>query len=502
VTRIAGALRKRAGRIAGIAAGAVVLLALAAPASAVEGSSLRIGTDIRLIVAAAAADSAAAEGIDPLNGLRTSASFQQAGMGRFWRTALDVVAVNEVIWLFNRYIREGGENPEFRKGWNSLVDNLKNGFEWDDNNFATNHFLHPYHGNLYVTAARSNGYTFWQAAPWAFMGSAAWEYFGEVNNPSVNDWINTAVGGMAFGEALFRMSDLVIDNEAQGSGRTWREIGGFLIAPARGFNRMVSGEAFEAHSNAGRTEPSHLRARLDIGVRTLGEERFWLESSTKAFAGIALRYGDWVEDVGGAPFDAFEFIFQLNFDDPGRAIGRIESQGVLASRQVAEDSGAFHAISAVQHFDYFDNAAFTFGAQSFSATHRSRFGTGSGIRADAVVHGSVVVLGASRTDYFSVSGREYDYGPGLGFKVEGSFGWNDRNYVLVAHEEYWINSINGNDARHWNSVTNVRASVPMRGFLSFDLEYLLYLSERQYVGLEDVSARNPELRAFLSWRVD
>ena len=42
------------------------------------------------------------------------------------------------------------------------------GFEWDDNNFATNHFLHPYHGAVYFTGARANGYTFWAINPAPF----------------------------------------------------------------------------------------------------------------------------------------------------------------------------------------------------------------------------------------------------------------------------------------------------------------------------------------------
>ena len=486
-----------------IAAVVGILVLGSGPAAAYEGSSLRIGTDVRLLVAAAAADSAAqAEGVDPLTGLRTPASFQQGGMGPFWRTTMDIIITNEVIWMFNRYIREGGENTEFRKGWNSLVDNLKSGFEWDDNNFATNHFLHPYHGSLYVTAARANGYSYWQSAPFAFAGSAAWEYFGEVNNPSVNDWINTAVGGMAFGEALFRISDLVLDNEDQGSSRTWREIGGLLIAPARGFNRMFTGEAFKKHSNVGRTKPSSLRSLLDIGVRSIGEDQFWTDNSTKAFLSIDVRYGDWVTDLGGKPFDAFRFVFQINFDDSDYLIGRIQSQGVLASRRMGDRSSAIHGLAAVQHFDYFDNRAFTFGGQSFSATHLSRFEHESGLRMDAGLHGIAIVLGAARTDYPNISGREYDYGPGVGFKFETAFGRGHREYLRVEHQEFWIRSLNGNDAQHWNAVTQVRAGVPLGGFMSVDFEYLLYLSERVYPDQPDVSTRTPEIRAYLSWRVD
>ena len=55
----------------------------------------------------------------------------------FARAALEVTGVNVGIWVFCRYIREGGTNPGFRIGIQSWKDNLLNGFEWDDNQFST-----------------------------------------------------------------------------------------------------------------------------------------------------------------------------------------------------------------------------------------------------------------------------------------------------------------------------------------------------------------------------
>ena len=93
------------------------------------------------------------------------------------RTGVEVVGLNTLIWFYDRYIREGGTNPGFRIGFNSWSENLANGFEWDDNNFTTNHFAHPYHGSLYFNAERSNGYDFWESIPWTFGGSFLWDYF-------------------------------------------------------------------------------------------------------------------------------------------------------------------------------------------------------------------------------------------------------------------------------------------------------------------------------------
>ena len=57
-------------------------------------------------------------------------------------------------------------------------EKFKQGFVWDNDNLDTNMFFHPYHGNLYFNAARSNGYGFWQSGLFALGGSGLWELLG------------------------------------------------------------------------------------------------------------------------------------------------------------------------------------------------------------------------------------------------------------------------------------------------------------------------------------
>ena len=74
------------------------------------------------------------------------------------------------------------------------------------NNFITNNFSHPYHGALFFSAGRTNGYNFWESTAWSLSGSAIFEYFGETFRPAFNDWIYTGVGGANLGEIIYRLS--------------------------------------------------------------------------------------------------------------------------------------------------------------------------------------------------------------------------------------------------------------------------------------------------------
>ena len=110
------------------------------------------------------------------------------------RALAEITVVNAGVWAYNRYLRPGvGEG--FKIGWGAWNENFENGFDWDPNNFSTNQFAHPYHGNLYFNAGRSNGYDYWSSMGFAFVGSFQWEFLGEARHPSINDWVNTSVGG-------------------------------------------------------------------------------------------------------------------------------------------------------------------------------------------------------------------------------------------------------------------------------------------------------------------
>lgn len=121
--------------------------------------------------------------------------------------------------------------------------NMKSGFEWDLDTFAVNQIGHPYQGNNYFTTGRGNGLGFWESAALTAFGSGTWEYFGETNRASLNDFINTTLGGIALGEMFCRSAWLIRDTRATGGGRLRREIVATALDPMTGLNRFRSGDA-------------------------------------------------------------------------------------------------------------------------------------------------------------------------------------------------------------------------------------------------------------------
>src|SRR5579872_3384143 len=99
-----------------------------------------------------------------------------------WRPAAQVVVENTILNIVDRTVfhlhfaqtdlHSWGKNLKAGWPWGS-------GWEWDQDRFGNNFLSHPMMGSFYYSAARTNGYSFWQSFPIVFAGSYMWKIFGE-----------------------------------------------------------------------------------------------------------------------------------------------------------------------------------------------------------------------------------------------------------------------------------------------------------------------------------
>src|SRR5688572_5713393 len=192
------------------------------------------------------------------------------GKKRFWRAAGELMLVQVIPWAYNYYVRDA----DFAHiSMESIKHNIQfSNWEWDDNSFKTNQFAHPYHGSLYFSSFRTNGYSFWQSAPAAFAGSYIWEVAGETHPPAPNDFINTSLGGISLGEMTYRLSNHIVRDNQRGFKRQMQEVFAFLVNPMNGFNRILDGRWGRVHVHSTDTVEAPLKGFLDIGVRRFSTE--------------------------------------------------------------------------------------------------------------------------------------------------------------------------------------------------------------------------------------
>jgi hypothetical protein len=159
-----------------------------------------------------------------------------------------VIPAVEIVgfdFLLNQFNRRFSGISDYDSNFSTMRDNLTSSWKDDKDPFNVNQLGHPYQGSIYHGFARSAGLSYWESLGYTLAGSAFWEIAGEKVPPSRNDMISTGFGGSFLGEALFRMSNLVLERGGSTPG-IWRETGAAIISPSAGFNRFAMGDRFDA----------------------------------------------------------------------------------------------------------------------------------------------------------------------------------------------------------------------------------------------------------------
>jgi len=434
----------------------------------------------------------------------------------FGLASAEVVLSNLVPWTFNEFPRGSSISQMNPASW---WHNFQHGMSYDDNFFSTNQFAHPYQGSLYFNAARSNGFNFWESAPFAFAGSLMWECCGETHLMSVNDWVNTGMGGIALGEMLYRTSSLVLDNTAT-EGRGRREAWAFLLNPIRGFTRLISGRATSVSDNPSDPldkAPDFLSNRLHMGARGFAENAGFTDPQYGAFVNLDFQFGAPFGIERNRPFEFFLLSAQVNFSDK-KALGKLTVRANLYHRDVGGSDRNRHRFMVLQHFDYVNSLAYESGGQSLGAGLLSywEIGEPAGWGLFTVVEGIVSPMLAVSSDFAflaEVPGtrenyRDYDFGVGVGGRVGVAFLKGQNRIVDLFYGANYMNTLNGSvangsDAHHILQSTLVRALIPVSEGWSVGADYEVFLRNSYYSleELDDHVQRSPQVRAFLSWKL-
>lgn len=414
-----------------------------------------------------------------------------------------------IVQLIPSAINNGLRDAEWaRISPDSWYNNMVYPWKWDDNAFLNNQFSHPYHGNLYFNAARSNGFNFWASAPWAFGGSAMWELYGESWAPSPNDLWNTSLGGIALGETLFRLSNLTLDNTATGSERVWREIGGVLLNPIGGFNRLIEGKMNDVTANPTTWRPGFIQAAFDLGYRRIGDDDDVLGDleEDQVFIQARLFYGDLMKDIVKSPFSHFRLAAELSNKESQGERGRLSqltARGTLAGVTLGGDENgkSQHRLGALMRYEYYNNPAYEFGGQSFAGGWFGRFGEGTfQTRTEALL--AFYPIAATRSDYFiTEEGRDYDYGIGGGMSLSASFIWWPRVFLTLGYVGVNVNTLDGEESEHWQGGGMAELRVQITKSLGVGSRYFNYHRKSVYEGQPSVELNSPSLSFYVGLAV-
>lgn len=444
-----------------------------------------------------------------------------------WEAGGMVVGLNLGVWGFNRFVADA----EFaRISFNTMKTNVKHGFVWDNDQIGTNMFLHPYHGGLYYTSARSQGFNFWESGMFAFGGSLMWELFMENEYPSINDIVATPLGGLVVGETLFRASDLVLDDRLRGRQRFGSELAGLLISPTRGLTRLINGDAWKVRSTRGRMfgRPM-INLDISVGTRSLELRDEIFDKGTGLSTSIALEYGDRYGVDNEKPYDYFSVIGDLNIQEKQPLLGSLNIIGRLWAGELVDNEKDFFSLGFYQHFDYYDSDTISSVSNEIPFKFGSPASFGIGLihqskrfkdwDFNSQFYANAILIGASLSDHYKVDNRNYNIGSGFGFKSVVNISYKDKIGASFYHEGFRLFTWKGYskgldlktvDERELNSqgdksnasfnTFSLKVEVKLKNNLYLTSIGEAYIRDTNYRDFEDVSSSTGEGRLMLTYK--
>ncbi|MBR6121425.1 MAG: DUF3943 domain-containing protein [Prevotella sp.] len=369
----------------------------------------------------------------------------------YLQAAAEVTAINVGVQLFDRYaLKSDFAQTTLR----TLKRNFTDGMVWDNDFFITNMFAHPYHGNLYFNAARTNGLSFWESAPYALLGSAMWEFLGETEPPAINDIMATTCGGMAIGEMTHRLSHTILDDRDRGFNRFLREAVATIINPIQGLHRIISGDAWRVKSRNYRYHDFNkipVDVSFSVGWRYLADDGALFRGVHAPYLNFTLAYGTSVDgETHKTPYDFFDLEANAAFGGGQPSVNTLNIVGRLWSTSILDKKDMVGEFGIYQHFNYYDAKPIEDGSELTPYRISEAAGFGPGFifslpqmgylsKMEQRIFVSGILLGGTKSDYFNVIERDYNMGSGFSVKskTQLDFGRYGRIILNAKYFRLW-----------------------------------------------------------------
>ena len=412
----------------------------------------------------------------------------------YWIPAAEIIGFDLILNGINRNFI----GDEYNSSLASIRKNLRSGWRVDNDPFSTNQFGHPYQGSMYHGFARSAGLGFWESLGYTEVGSALWEIAGETTPPSLNDQITTGFGGSVLGEALFRMSSLVLEKSELPP--FWRELGAAVISPAAGFNRLAFGNRFDTVFPSG--DPVYY-GRLAIGISTVTHNKSSLSFSdlknTEALADFSLDYG-----LPGKPGYTYDRPFDLfAFKVTASSINGLENlmtRGLLSGRAYEAGANYRGVWGLYGSYDYIEPQTFRVSSTALSLGTTGQWWMSESVAMQGSVLGGLgyATVGSVRSS--GVSDNHYGTAPQALLALRFIFG--ERASLETTTRGYFVSrsgGVNPNGARDNVYRLDAALTVRVRRQHAVSLRYLFSRRDTMSPSFADRSQSSGTIGVFYTY---
>ncbi|GFO60077.1 hypothetical protein GMST_24020 [Geomonas silvestris] len=330
----------------------------------------------------------------------------------------------------------------------------KQNWTFDRDPFNVNQIGHPYQGATMYAIARSTGLNFWESLLYSNLGSFTWEMAGETSRPSINDLITTGNSGSLLGEALFRMSQLVLKEDAPRPD-AWHEAGAALLSPPTGFNRWAYGERFKPIFTS--DDPA-LFWRARLGASISGSSR------QAAVLDFQMSYG-----LPGKPGYSYRrpldyFDFQIGgLSEARNPISYVLLRGLLVGRDYHVGENYRGIWGLYGGYDYLSPTNFRVSTTALSLGTTGQYWLAPGIALQGSVLGGFGFGAAGKTPV-DLGKRDYHYGATPQVLLATRLLFGNRTALELIGRGYYVSGTGSDDSQGYEQIARINAGFTVRVF--------------------------------------
>lgn len=210
-----------------------------------------------------------------------------------------------------------------------------------------------------------------------------------------------------------------------------------------------------------------------------------------AVTNIRLGYGDPFE--AKRPFD--HFTMNLGFSVISNPVANVSLRGQLWKIDLAESDKSRHILQLTQNFDYLNSSIYRLSANSMGVEWRSEYRFGDGWRMWSRVQPVFIALGAASTEYYLNVERDYNLGPGGGWKTAITVRKPRAWLVSASSDRYWIHTQSGAKGDEMIDIHSIEVQRDVWKILGIGLSYHVYDRFGYYTDHANVGIVNQEFRA-------
>jgi hypothetical protein len=336
----------------------------------------------------------------------------------------------------------------------------------DPDPFNVNQFGHPYQGATMYGIGRSTGHGFWTSLAYSDIGSFTWEMAGETGPPSINDLITTGQAGSLLGEALYRLSDLVIKDRPR---NVWHGALAGLLSPPRAVNRLAFGDRYRKQlpdSAPATSWQVRLGATLDALAHDYSAPSTLLNRD--AAAEFAMSYG--LPGRPGydysRPLDYFDFQASL-LSNTSNPIESVMLRGLLIGSKTRETTRSRGIWGLYGSYDYISPFLFRVSSTAASLGTTQQVWIVPGLALQTSILGGVGYGAAGTTTIIpstptNEAVRDYHFGVTPQALVALRFIAGDRLMFDLDGREYYVSGLGSDDVHGSETIFRGNAGANLR----------------------------------------